>query len=498
MRHPDVQEVSVGIPSPLLESGITLVDTPGVGGLVAGHAALTLAALSMADALLFVVNGSSELTASECQFLSRATERVATVLFVLTQIDKYPKWRQVLARNHELIAQHAPAFKDAPWFGVSSRSRVDAIRARQHEDLDRARELQERSGFTPLTEALVAQVAGHAEALRARNAVWTARRLIDELTSDTEQRLRSLAQDPKLMQEIEASRARLDTARGPDATWLRSLDSKFSDLTRDVDNRYQHRLIDLVATADRLTAEAGANTAVSLAHDFDAGIRAAWADLEAAARVGALRVAREVAAELGANGVDAVQADLPYPEQLGGAGQFQLAERAEPKDIKEFIGEYSSGVSITSTLLHLFFASINPLLLFVSGTVVAVQAYKFKQEKSNTASVRADLSRHLRDQLDHVRLEVPSALRSSVQVLRTEVERVISDRMRQRDAELEAAIAEATVNLAAAEADLAPRREAAEAALTQLRQLSARAEELISSPAEVTGEERAAEGTDRG
>lgn len=300
------------------------------------------------------------------------------------------------------------------------------------------------------------------------------------------------------MREIEASRARLDTARGPDATWLRSLDSKFSDLTRDVDNRYQHRLIDLVATADRLTAKAGANTAVSLAHDFDAGIRAVWADLEAAARVGALRVAREVAAELGANGVDAVQADLPYPEQLGGAGKFQLAERAEPKDIKEFIGEYSSGVSITSTLLHLFFASINPLLLFVSGTVVAVQAYKFKQEKSNTASVRADLSRHLRDQLNHVRLEVPSALRSSVQVLRTEVERVISDRMRQRDAELEAAIAEATVNLAAAEVDLAPRREAAEAALTQLRQLSARAEELISSPAEVTGEERAAEGTDRG
>src|SRR5579859_5514610 len=61
MRHPGVREVSIGLRDPLLDAGLDLVDTPGVGGLVAGHAALTLAALTMADALLFVVNGSGEL-----------------------------------------------------------------------------------------------------------------------------------------------------------------------------------------------------------------------------------------------------------------------------------------------------------------------------------------------------------------------------------------------------------------------------------------------------
>ena len=62
MKHPLVREVGVGVPDPLLRSGLELIDTPGVGGLVSGHAELTLAALSMADALLFVVNGSGELT----------------------------------------------------------------------------------------------------------------------------------------------------------------------------------------------------------------------------------------------------------------------------------------------------------------------------------------------------------------------------------------------------------------------------------------------------
>ena len=60
------------IPNPLLEGGLTLVDTPGVGGLNAGHAAATLAFLPSADALVFVTDASAELSGPELEFLASA------------------------------------------------------------------------------------------------------------------------------------------------------------------------------------------------------------------------------------------------------------------------------------------------------------------------------------------------------------------------------------------------------------------------------------------
>ena len=57
-----VEVVEVGLPNPFLERGIALVDTPGVGGLNAAHAAATLAFLPSADALVFVTDASTELS----------------------------------------------------------------------------------------------------------------------------------------------------------------------------------------------------------------------------------------------------------------------------------------------------------------------------------------------------------------------------------------------------------------------------------------------------
>ena len=39
-EHEDVSQVQVRVPAPVLAGGLELIDTPGVGGLVAGHAAL--------------------------------------------------------------------------------------------------------------------------------------------------------------------------------------------------------------------------------------------------------------------------------------------------------------------------------------------------------------------------------------------------------------------------------------------------------------------------
>ena len=117
-RRDGVSHVDVGLNVPLLADGLILVDTPGVGGLVAGHRMTTMATLTRADALLFVLSGETELTALECQFLRDATERIATVLFVLTQKDKYPDWLKVLRKSQALVGVHAARFAGAPWFAV--------------------------------------------------------------------------------------------------------------------------------------------------------------------------------------------------------------------------------------------------------------------------------------------------------------------------------------------------------------------------------------------
>ena len=85
-----VAGVEVLLPRTMLAGGLVVVDTPGLGGLGSAHAAASLAAISMADAVLFVTDASQELTRSELDFLSRARDLCGTVACVVTKTDFYP------------------------------------------------------------------------------------------------------------------------------------------------------------------------------------------------------------------------------------------------------------------------------------------------------------------------------------------------------------------------------------------------------------------------
>src|SRR5690606_29811161 len=126
-RTPEPDQRLVGaevrVPRPLLRGGVVLVDTPGVGGLGSYHAASSLAAAAMADALLFVTDASQELTRSELDFLRQAREMCSSVLCVLTKIDFYPAWRKV----HALNLEHLRRELDLPMVPVSSALRLRAV-----------------------------------------------------------------------------------------------------------------------------------------------------------------------------------------------------------------------------------------------------------------------------------------------------------------------------------------------------------------------------------
>lgn len=60
--------VELSYPCPLLKNGITIIDTPGIGGLDPRHAILTHMALPKADVIVFVTDAAEPLTASEKRF----------------------------------------------------------------------------------------------------------------------------------------------------------------------------------------------------------------------------------------------------------------------------------------------------------------------------------------------------------------------------------------------------------------------------------------------
>ena len=90
------------MPRHLLQAGLEVVDTPGVGGLNSVHGAATMAALPTADAVLLVSDASQEYTAPELEFLRQAVRLCPNVACVLTKTDLYPQWRRIaeLDRGH--------------------------------------------------------------------------------------------------------------------------------------------------------------------------------------------------------------------------------------------------------------------------------------------------------------------------------------------------------------------------------------------------------------
>jgi hypothetical protein len=480
MRHDNVTRLQVGLPAPLLEAGLVLVDTPGVGGLISGHGALTLAALAQADALLFVVSGASELTASECEFLHRAAQRVTTVVFVLTQTDKYPSWRETLARSQDLIREHAPRFADAPWYAVSSRLRLDAQRARDVGDPDTGAARDRASGFGPLEETLRTSIAGTAQALRERNARYVARRVVDKHLSAQQQRLRSLAHDPQLLAAVTADRDRLTALLQADAAWRSRLAQEFKSLDRELSRIYQRLVVEYQQAAEQRVAAATPADAREMARDLDAGVRALWAELEIAARRGIDALTSTIAADFAADGVDALDIHVPYPPELR-LPEFEGAPTKPDTTPMAYVERYAPGMSMAFLLGHLVPIGIlgasvvgAPVAFIAVGGLLGHAMYKRRTGREAEARLRSDLQRYLQVVLRNIHTEVPPALQDGLERALRTVEQGISVRVSERRAELEAALAEHSANLAAAEADLAPRREAARAALARLQDLAQR------------------------
>ena len=240
--------VEVRLPRTMLASGLVIVDTPGVGGLGSAHAAASLAAISMADAVVFVTDASQELTAAEVDFLRQARDLCGTVLCVLTKTDFFPAWRQI----RDLDVGHLRGVAEIQVVAVSSTLRSRAVRVNDAS-------LNAESGFPALVEFVSQRVAGGAVARVATAASAEVVAVSRQIESQFQAELASLA-DPeanaKVIRQLTATKERADLLRVAAAKWQQTLGDGIADLTVNVDHDLRARIRQVIAEADEAIDEA--------------------------------------------------------------------------------------------------------------------------------------------------------------------------------------------------------------------------------------------------
>lgn len=216
----NIRAVQLGIPSPLLK-GVTIVDTPGVGGLESGHAELTLQSLQFADALVFVVEAGAQFRGAELEFLRRASTRIETVVLVLTKIDLHRGWRTILEDNAAILAEQAPRFAACPVVPVSSRL---ALAGLQSDDVGDARLLREESGMPALEETLTRYVVERAGVLADANLLRETLRPLAVVDRALSEQVAALETGGSAREALVAEQQRLAKLGEDRAEWPRKID----------------------------------------------------------------------------------------------------------------------------------------------------------------------------------------------------------------------------------------------------------------------------------
>ncbi|HIV57703.1 MAG TPA: dynamin family protein [Candidatus Stackebrandtia faecavium] len=193
--------------APLLQY-LSLVDTPGVGGLDAAHGEIALDAVSKATALLFVVDSSSPFSKPELDFLINASKRVNFVMFALTKTDAYPGWERIRDDNIALLQTHAPRFANAPFFPVSSRLAEMAMTMPP----DAAKTLVDESNIATLQHALI-NLGAKGNILRHANVLRALRSEFVRLDLGVMDQLKTLNPDPKVTEKLKEDKKRVNALK---------------------------------------------------------------------------------------------------------------------------------------------------------------------------------------------------------------------------------------------------------------------------------------------
>lgn len=123
-----VMQVDILHPAPILQHGVVLIDTPGIGSTFTHNTKVTLNFLPQCDAALFVVSADPPLTEVEVEFLKAVNSKVERLFFIFNKIDYLSESERKAALGFfkKVLAEKTEVTGDYPVFSVSTRRGLDA------------------------------------------------------------------------------------------------------------------------------------------------------------------------------------------------------------------------------------------------------------------------------------------------------------------------------------------------------------------------------------
>lgn len=124
-----VSHVEVFHSSSLLQDGVIVIDTPGIGSTFRHNTEMTLNLLPQCDAALFIVSSDPPITAVEVEFLKEVKSRVARLFFVLNKVDHLNEDEREIALHFlktTLQEQVGMPYQEPLILSVSSRQGLEA------------------------------------------------------------------------------------------------------------------------------------------------------------------------------------------------------------------------------------------------------------------------------------------------------------------------------------------------------------------------------------
>lgn len=121
-----VQGAEVFVPSPLLSSGMCIVDTPGLGSVFTGNTAATQAFIPHIDAALVVVGADPPLAGEELTLVEAVGKQVRELILVLNKADRTTDAERAAASAFTRQLLHKRFQREiAPVFEVSAQERAE-------------------------------------------------------------------------------------------------------------------------------------------------------------------------------------------------------------------------------------------------------------------------------------------------------------------------------------------------------------------------------------
>lgn len=481
-----VTGVEIGIPHGLLERGIVLVDTPGVGSMTRGHRDVTMAALSMAHALVFTVSADAPITRSELDFLAAATERVDAVVPVLTKIDGYADWEEIRSENRQRTLTYAERLgRDDADAGARLAGLLDvavlpvsahlAARGRERAADGHAAagaRLLARSGIEQVRAGLEA-VAASREQLRARAALRLSLAVLAVVESEQCDRIGGADQDPELDARLAAEQADLKRLGSQHARWRQRFALELTRVQAEA-TRILNRELASIETRYRDLLRTPPGGSADLAEDLHRSLVAAWSTV-ATVLTGSLEQAVSVvSADLGIAELRVPLEDLVPPAALR---ELDLRDPVRTGPRVDWVDDGIPAAMAASAFGSITAVALGPAGWVVGGLVAAGIGLARHRRREEQRS-RGEHLAQLREALTAARTECVAELASRLVGLRLHLESGIEQRLADLDAELD----QRRVALRELLQDSAARRKQAKAAaqesLTAIRALRTAGEAL--------------------